>query len=80
MPSQDHYRQRIQKALVYIESHLTESISALDIAQAAHFSLYHFHRLFSAYVGESVHKYILSRRMEHGAHWLREEPPMPELL
>lgn len=77
MLSQDHYRQRIQKALVYIENHLTERISALDIAQAAHFSPYHFHRLFSAYMGESVHKYVLSRRMEQGAQRLREEPDTP---
>lgn len=77
MHSKNHYRQRIQKALVYIDNHLTGHLSALDIAQAAHFSHYHFHRLFSAYMGEPVHKYVLSRRMEQSAHRLREDPDTP---
>lgn len=72
----DYYRYRIQKALVFIENHLSERISAADIARAAHFSAYHFHRLFSAYMGEPVHKYVLSRRLERGAQLLREQPSL----
>ena len=38
---------RISKAITYIEEHLHEKLMLNDVAEKAHFSPFHFHRLFS---------------------------------
>ena len=53
----------IQQSIDYIEDNLQADISAAELAQAAGFSLYHYCRLFRAYTGFSVNRYILRRRL-----------------
>lgn len=74
MIDSNYYRARIQKALEFIEQHLSSKFSVTDVAQAAHFSEYHFHRLFPAFIGESIHQYVRSRRLEKAAILLRKNP------
>jgi len=61
------YQQEIGKAIVYIENHLNEPIKASDVANAVPYSYYHFHRYFSAIMGESIGSYIRSRRLTQAA-------------
>jgi AraC family transcriptional regulator len=49
---------------------LQEDISLNDVAGAACYSLYHFHRIFPAAVGDSVKEYIRKRRMTEAAREL----------
>ena len=72
----NYYRARIQNALEFIEQHLTQRFSAEDVAHAAAFSEYHFHRLFPALMGEPIHQYVRSRRLEKAATLLTENPQM----
>jgi AraC family transcriptional regulator len=62
----------ILQALEFIESHLDQSISATDVAQAVGFSEYHFHRIFSAWAGESVTDYMRARRLSIAARRLSD--------
>ena len=55
---------------MYIEDNLSKNLRASDIARHAHLSPFHFQRLFSAYLGEPVSQYILSRRLEQAAKLL----------
>ncbi|MTH53386.1 helix-turn-helix domain-containing protein [Bacillus mangrovi] len=57
----------IQKTIDWIEDHLQEDISARDIASAAGFSKFHFHRIFQAAVGVSFSEYLRNRRMTSAA-------------
>lgn len=57
----------IGKAIVFIENHLYEPIAACDAAKAASYSYYHFHRYFSAVMGETIGSYIRSRRLTQAA-------------
>lgn len=57
------YFDRVQKSIDFIESQLTEAIELDDIAKEAYFSLFHFHRIFHALVGDSAKEYIRKRRM-----------------
>ncbi len=41
------YRERILRVLVHVQSHLDEPLALPDLAAVAHFSPYHFHRIFS---------------------------------
>lgn len=59
--------QAIGKAIAFIENHLYEPIRASDIAGAVPYSYYHFHRYFSAVMGESIGSYIRNRRLTQAA-------------
>ena len=60
-------QQAIGKAIVFIENHLNEPIKASDVAGAVPYSYYHFHRYFSAVMGESIGSYIRNRRLTQAA-------------
>jgi AraC family transcriptional regulator len=68
----DRTRARLEKALLYIDAHLSQNLSAMDLAEHAHLSPFHFQRLFSAYLGEPTNKYILNRRLERAAKTLSQ--------
>src|SRR5262245_18660641 len=71
-PTQDTYRQRILKVQLFIQEHLDEDLALERLARVAHFSPFHFHRIFTALVGESVHEYVRRLRLERGASHLRK--------
>ena len=53
----------IQKALDYIEEHLTEEIDYGTIASMCCSSLYHFQRVFGILCGYTLGEYIRFRRL-----------------
>lgn len=65
------YHERILRVLVFIQQHLDEALSLEELAQVAHFSPYHFHRIFRGLVGESVMEHIRRLRLERAAHRLK---------
>jgi len=64
------YLSHVRDAVKYIEENLDQDIKAMDVAQEAAFSRYHFHRIFTALVGRSVAGYIRRRRLTEAAHEL----------
>ncbi|WP_081165807.1 AraC family transcriptional regulator [Lactococcus garvieae] len=58
------------KAMDYIEDHLTENIESQKIAQIALVSDYHFRRMFSYLTGLSLSEYIRKRRLSEAANAL----------
>ncbi|MFH1417502.1 MAG: AraC family transcriptional regulator, partial [Planctomycetota bacterium] len=65
------YRQRILRVLVHIQGRLDEAMSLEDLARIAHFSPYHFHRIFRGMVGESVKEHVRRLRLERAAFHLK---------
>lgn len=65
------YYDRIQKSIDFIEDHLTDDIPLEEVARVAYCSLFHFHRVFQAMVGDSVKEYIRRRRLSDAARELR---------
>ena len=61
------YQQRISRVLRHIEQHLDERPDLDGLARIACFSPYHFHRIFSAMVGESVAAYVRRLLLERAA-------------
>ena len=53
----------IQKAIDYIEDHLTESIDYEAVAKESFSSSYHFQRVFSILSGYTLGEYIRNRRL-----------------
>ena len=65
--TRDEYEQAIRNVQFHIQEHLDEKISMDDLARAAGFSMFHFHRIFSAMVGENLGEHLLRLRMERAA-------------
>lgn len=61
------YVSRINKVLDYIDQHLAESMKLDDLADVANFSKFHFHRIFFAFIGETIYDYIQRLRIEISA-------------
>ena len=59
-----NYQQRILRVLNYINKHLDDDLSLEQLSGIAHFSAYHFHRIFSQVVGESLKEYIRRRKTQ----------------
>lgn len=65
------YEGRILRVLVHIQERLDDAVSIDSLARIAHFSPFHFHRVFSGMVGESVMAYVRRLRLERAAHELK---------
>jgi AraC family transcriptional regulator len=64
-------RGRIRKLRDYIEQHLAEDLSLDTLAREAGLSPLYFARAFRLTVGESPHRYVVGRRVEHAKRLLR---------
>src|SRR5687768_15821101 len=71
MGTHETYRHRILKVQLFIQEHLDEDLSLERLARLAHFSPFHFHRLFRALVGEGVYEYVRRLRLERAAVLLK---------
>ncbi|MCB8976432.1 MAG: AraC family transcriptional regulator [Ardenticatenaceae bacterium] len=66
------YQESITRVMLFIQARLDEVPSLEEIAAVAAFSPYHFHRLFTAYTGESLSTFIRRLRLERAANRLRQ--------
>ncbi len=66
------YAKRMDKVLAHIQDHLDDELSLDFLADIACFSQFHFHRIFSGMVGESVKSYIRRLRLERAANKLKQ--------
>ena len=58
------YKQRILKAIKFIEANLNGSLSLDSVATHSHFSPFHFHRVFRGVMNETLNDFIARRRLE----------------
>jgi len=63
---------RLHRAIDYIEAHLGEDLSLLDLAVEAGVSRVHFVRQFKRLTGFSPRQYVLRRRVERAAALLKD--------
>lgn len=64
------YRQRICRAMNFISENLDREPALEEIAAAANFSPFHFHRIFKAATGETVFGFLRRLRLEWAANRL----------
>src|SRR5881628_348072 len=67
----EDYQQRLLRVLLHIQNHLDASLALDELADVAHFSPYHFHRIFRGMIGESVWEHVRRLRLERAAQQLR---------
>lgn len=64
------YVKKIEDSLKFIENNLSKNITLDILAENAHFSRFHFHRIFHAVTGKSVMEYIRQRKLENSVNEL----------
>lgn len=65
------HSQRISAVKEYIREHIDGSLNREVLADVAGFSVPHFHRVFTAHVGENIADYVRRVRLERAARKLR---------
>lgn len=70
----NQYISRVNKVQDYINTNLNKELTLPELAAVAGFSEYHFHRIFSGIVNESLYKYINRQRLEKAANYLINYP------
>jgi len=73
------YADRMHRVTAYIDQHLDQFLDLETLAEVAHFSPFHFHRLFSALMGETLGAYLRRRRCEVAATRLLAQPRLSML-
>ncbi|WP_410210957.1 GyrI-like domain-containing protein [Aquirhabdus sp.] len=68
------YEKRMHRVLEYIDQKLDQPLDLHQLAEIAYFSPYHFHRLFAAWMGETLGDYLRRRRVEVAAMRLAAQP------
>lgn len=68
--NRERFVERMEKVCHYIDHHLDEDLPLEELCNVAHFSKYHFHRLFSGYMGISLYQYIQQIRLKRAAYQL----------
>lgn len=61
---QSFYINSVNRVTNYIEQNLSGDLSLATLAKLAHISPYHFHRIFTIISGESLHQFVLRKRIE----------------
>jgi AraC family transcriptional regulator len=79
LDSRTEYEARMHRVLEYIDRHLDEQLELDTLAKVANFSSFHFHRLFTAWFGETLGDYVRRRRLEIAALRLVAQPRLPVL-
>ena len=79
LKSRDVYVDRMHRVTEHIDQHLDQFLDLETLAGIAHFSPFHFHRLFSAWMGETLGGYLRRRRCEIAATRLLAQPRLPVL-
>jgi AraC family transcriptional regulator len=68
--SKKEYSARIQRVIDYIKQNSNEDLSLEALANVAHFSKFHFHRIFKAVTGENLNSFVNRVRIEKSAFLL----------
>lgn len=78
-PVAPHQRPRIEDAMDYLRAHFREAPRLHDVAKAAHFSPYHFHRIFRTHYGKTIKTATTELQIEEAKRLLLEGKPIAEV-
>lgn len=68
------YLGRIERVVDHIYAHYGDELTIDDLADIAAFSRFHFHRVFSGIIGETVSDFLKRVRLQQAASRLTEHP------
>jgi AraC family transcriptional regulator len=62
------YLDRVNRAIDHVTRNLADPLKLEDVARVAAFSPFHFHRIFRAVVGETLHDFVKRTRLERALY------------
>jgi AraC family transcriptional regulator len=68
------YIERINRAIDHIITNLARPLSLNEVAKAARFSPFHFHRILKAHLGETLNQFIKRQRLERALYLMSHAP------
>ena len=80
MTTTQPYLRRINGVIDHIRAHPDGDLSLAALAAVAGFSPFHFHRIFSGIVGETVHDFVQRVRLDRAAALMKGSPSRATLL
>ena len=73
-PSSNAYVQSVNRAIDHVLAHLDGPLPLEDVARAAGFSPFHFHRIFRSLVGEPLAQFVKRLRLERALRMMSHTP------
>ncbi|MCH9684144.1 MAG: AraC family transcriptional regulator [Deltaproteobacteria bacterium] len=70
----DSYTRRVHHVMDHVRRNLAGDLSLETLARQAHFSPFHFHRIFKVVAGETVAQYTRRCRLERAAYLMMAAP------
>ncbi|MFT5284850.1 MAG: AraC family transcriptional regulator [Planctomycetota bacterium] len=68
------YLERVNRAIDYIVGNLSGDLKLENVARAACFSPFHFHRIFQSLVGETLNQFVKRQRLERALYLMSHAP------
>jgi AraC family transcriptional regulator len=68
------YVERINRAIAHVMCNLAQPLRLDDVARAACFSPFHFHRVFKSLVGETLNQFVKRQRLERALYLMSHAP------
>jgi AraC family transcriptional regulator len=62
---------QLRRVIEYMNTHLHQELSLLELAEAAGLSLHHFGQAFKLATGMSPHRYVIEKRVDRARELLR---------
>lgn len=69
-----HYIQRLNRVIDYIQRHPDGDLSLSSLAAVAHFSPFHFHRIFRTHTDRTLKAFVAQSRLDRALFVMRTSP------
>ncbi len=76
-PPPGDYVERVNRAIDFVVCHLDQDLRLEDVASAACFSPFHFHRVFKSLIGETLAQFVKRLRLERALAIMSHAPDRP---
>ena len=73
-PIDEAYRARVNRVIDYVQQDVAREHRLEQLAAVANFSTFHFHRVFKALMGETVHAFVGRLRLQRAVHLMAHDP------
>lgn len=77
MTSTKDYTKEINRVIDYMYTHIDRPLSVTELCEQVNLSPYHFQRIFTHTIGESLAKYVVRTRLERAASLLLSDSKAP---
>jgi AraC family transcriptional regulator len=68
------YVERVNRAIDHVVSNLAHTLTLEEVSKAAGFSPFHFHRVFKAFLGETLGQFVKRQRLERALFLMSHAP------